>query len=239
MTSDKKIAANRQNAQLSTGPRSDAGKTRSSRNALRDGFYSKSLIILPGLEDEFQLLRTQLLDSFQPNGGVQDALFDEILLASWNLRRAAVAETQVYTSQSDLTLDPLIDDSNDKRLNRIRQFARHNQLARDKAIRMLSDVQTEIRSRLQAFPPQPGLPAMEQKPHSFSVLVRLHDVVRAMRRAEGFKSAPLEEKNEAKSQPSLDPETAALLRNLALGIASTSAPGANSPQFSPAEQSAN
>jgi hypothetical protein len=37
MASERKIAANRRNAQKSTGPRSDAGKKRSSRNAYRPG----------------------------------------------------------------------------------------------------------------------------------------------------------------------------------------------------------
>jgi hypothetical protein len=37
MTSDRKIAANRQNARKSTGPKSGAGKLRSRRNALRHG----------------------------------------------------------------------------------------------------------------------------------------------------------------------------------------------------------
>jgi hypothetical protein len=37
MTSERKIAANRRNASRSTGPRSAAGKARSSRNALRHG----------------------------------------------------------------------------------------------------------------------------------------------------------------------------------------------------------
>jgi hypothetical protein len=37
MTSDRKIESNRQNAQKSTGPRSEAGQRRSRRNALRHG----------------------------------------------------------------------------------------------------------------------------------------------------------------------------------------------------------
>jgi|GEM_PF-1302748 hypothetical protein len=37
MASDRQIAANRRNAQKSTGPRSPAAKTRASRNALRHG----------------------------------------------------------------------------------------------------------------------------------------------------------------------------------------------------------
>ncbi len=37
MTSDQKVAANRRNAERSTGPRSQVGKSRSSRNALKHG----------------------------------------------------------------------------------------------------------------------------------------------------------------------------------------------------------
>lgn len=37
MTSDRKAASNRQNAQMSTGPRSERGRLQSSRNALRHG----------------------------------------------------------------------------------------------------------------------------------------------------------------------------------------------------------
>ena len=40
MASEKQIAANRRNATNSTGPRSAAGKTRSSMNALRHGLAS-------------------------------------------------------------------------------------------------------------------------------------------------------------------------------------------------------
>jgi hypothetical protein len=37
MASERQIAANRANARKSTGPRSDSGKTRASRNALKHG----------------------------------------------------------------------------------------------------------------------------------------------------------------------------------------------------------
>jgi hypothetical protein len=37
MTSDRKVASNRRNAQKSTGPRSETGRRRSRRNALRHG----------------------------------------------------------------------------------------------------------------------------------------------------------------------------------------------------------
>ena len=47
MTSAAQLQANRRNAQQSTGPRSTAGKARSSQNALRHGFTGRLLV---GLE---------------------------------------------------------------------------------------------------------------------------------------------------------------------------------------------
>ena len=44
MTSLKQIEANRRNAENSTGPRSEAGKQRSSRNAIRHGLTAETVI---------------------------------------------------------------------------------------------------------------------------------------------------------------------------------------------------
>ena len=44
MTSLKQIEANRRNAKDSTGPRSKAGKQRSSRNAVRHGLTAETVI---------------------------------------------------------------------------------------------------------------------------------------------------------------------------------------------------
>ncbi len=199
MATDSQIDANRRNAQLSTGPRSSEGKARSARNALKDGFYSKTIVILPGFESEFESLRASLLDSLKPNGDIQDVLFDEILHASWNLVRARIAEVQVYQQQSDPAFDPLVDDKNEAKLKRIHHFTRTNQLARDRAMKQLSAIQTEIRARLQAFPPDEnaGVPIFDQQPHSHSVLCHIKDVVSAIRQSERYRSAPLGAKNAA------------------------------------------
>jgi len=44
-TSKKKIAANRANAAKSSGPKSAAGKQESRLNALKDGVYSKEVVV--------------------------------------------------------------------------------------------------------------------------------------------------------------------------------------------------
>ncbi|MBI4903181.1 MAG: hypothetical protein HY820_06065, partial [Acidobacteria bacterium] len=187
-------------------PRTEEGKARSSQNSLKDGFYSKSLVILPGLEPKFEQLREQLLDSLKPGGGIQDVLFEEILAASWNLIRAQIAEVQVYERQDDPNIDPLVDDKNEAKLKRIRQFYRSNYTARETAITRLSEVQTEIRARLQAFPPEEKseVPIKSQAPHSLSALCRLQEVVKAMKQAQAYKSASIDPTKNVKNEPKPD-----------------------------------
>ena len=50
MTSAAKIEANRRNGRLSKGPKTEAGKDISRRNALRDGFTAQKLFM--GSENE-------------------------------------------------------------------------------------------------------------------------------------------------------------------------------------------
>ncbi|MGC1764422.1 MAG: hypothetical protein WA769_15920, partial [Pseudolabrys sp.] len=44
MATEKQLAANRQNAKSSTGPRTEAGKRRSRRNAIRHGLTAQTVI---------------------------------------------------------------------------------------------------------------------------------------------------------------------------------------------------
>jgi hypothetical protein len=55
MSSERKIAANRQNARRSTGPRTAAGKKRVSRNAIRHGL-ARSVLADPSLSPEVERL---------------------------------------------------------------------------------------------------------------------------------------------------------------------------------------
>lgn len=59
MTSDRKIASNRKNAQRSTGPRSELGRRRSSGNALRHGL-AIAIGSDPAFSKEIEALATTL-----------------------------------------------------------------------------------------------------------------------------------------------------------------------------------
>ena len=65
MSTENQIEANRQNAQLCTGPKTEEGKARSSQNALKTGIYAKAAIVRAsktGAQDLAMSLAQDLLD---------------------------------------------------------------------------------------------------------------------------------------------------------------------------------
>ena len=90
--SDKKLAANRRNAQESTGPKSRAGKRRSSMNATKSGtFMSKTMIFDGGLgqeqADELSELIEALREDWQPNSTEEELLVEERGMYRWRWHR--------------------------------------------------------------------------------------------------------------------------------------------------------
>ena len=81
MSTEKKTASNRKNAQKSTGPKSAAGKAVVSQNARTHGLLSRSLIIEGESQEEFSELLRLLVDEFQPVGLVEHALVERVDLS--------------------------------------------------------------------------------------------------------------------------------------------------------------
>ena len=152
MATAAQVLANRENAQLSTGPRSEEGKAKSSLNALRHGLAARGLIVLPGQEDAFTELEDGLRTGLNPSGTLQDVLFKRVLESAWNLHRCRLAEAQLYLSATDSTIDPLLDDKNEAKSTRIQKYARQSENSMHKALRELGRLQTEDQYRHEAFP---------------------------------------------------------------------------------------
>jgi hypothetical protein len=87
MATLSQIEANRRNAQLSTGPRTPEGKAASSMNAFKTGIDAESSVI-PG-EDAAALaaLTERFYQDCQPQTAIESLLVDNIIRASWRLRR--------------------------------------------------------------------------------------------------------------------------------------------------------
>ena len=96
MASDKRIAANRRNAQRSTGPRSKSGKTRSGRNALKHGLSAQQVVIFGEDPAAFESLRHDLYAHFQPTDPVEEALVEQVAACRWRLRRVPEIEAGIF-----------------------------------------------------------------------------------------------------------------------------------------------
>lgn len=92
MASEAQIAANRRNAERSTGPRSEAGKARVAQNGLKHGLCSRRVVLAGEDEAEFQALLDDLTARFRPEGETELALLREYAAASWRLDRIPALE---------------------------------------------------------------------------------------------------------------------------------------------------
>src|SRR5262249_29980751 len=83
---------NRANAQHSTAPRTEAGKKRSSLNALRHGLTGH-VIVMPG-EDlaAYERFAKAFFDEHQPKTPTEEMLVQTIVDVSWKLNRAVALE---------------------------------------------------------------------------------------------------------------------------------------------------
>ncbi len=96
--SEAKLAANRRNARLSSGPRSAEGKRRSSQNAVTHGLRAETLVLQDedpqALDDRREAWRACLL----PGDDVEERFVDSAVVHTWlqdRARRAQVARLNV------------------------------------------------------------------------------------------------------------------------------------------------
>ncbi|HET7442565.1 MAG TPA: hypothetical protein VFJ47_14775 [Terriglobales bacterium] len=94
--SERRIRANRENALRSTGPKTARGKANVRFNALKDGFFSKQVVISSKFvgEDskEFEVLLNQLRQEYKPVGIMEDLCVQRIAVCFWRERRALRSE---------------------------------------------------------------------------------------------------------------------------------------------------
>ena len=111
MTIDAATAATLKNGQ--TGPRTEAGKAKSSRNAIRTGLYAARDFVRPEEEEEYAQTLIKLMDELTPGNSVEQTFATEIMGATWRLRRCRLVEER-FGIIADLDFDPMIDERTEK-----------------------------------------------------------------------------------------------------------------------------
>ena len=95
-TSTERMAANRANAQKSTGPKTPEGMAASRMNALKHGLRSKEALIYCHTYQEnaelYAAVHERFMTDLRPVGLLEEALVDQIASTHWRLRRVLLAE---------------------------------------------------------------------------------------------------------------------------------------------------
>jgi len=95
MTSPKQFEANRRNAALSTGPRSEPGKDVSRQNALIHGLTAMQVVIEGEDLEEFDWLREGLIEEFAPRTILEQQLIERLAGDLWRSKRIPVLEAGI------------------------------------------------------------------------------------------------------------------------------------------------
>jgi len=98
MTTEAQVAANRLNAQKSTGPRTAEGKAAVAQNAVQHGLFAREGVIRGEDEDAFQRHRERLLAQLNPVGPLEEILADRIVDLAWRLQRAVRDQEEAFVA---------------------------------------------------------------------------------------------------------------------------------------------
>src|SRR5580704_16633668 len=105
MTSLRQIEANRRNAANSTGPKTEAGKLRSRRNAIRHGLSAETVVeILEDIED-YRGFEAAIIADYDARTAVERELVLRLASLLWRLRRATAIETELLRIQAEILRD--------------------------------------------------------------------------------------------------------------------------------------
>jgi hypothetical protein len=173
MSTPSQIAANRLNAQKSTGPRSAQGKAASRANSLKTGLYARSQVIDGEDPAELRALADSYFLRWEPATPEESFLVATLIDAEWLLRRYSLADAKIWDYQG--ADDSVRDNSNGMGLNFIRCREYFPLLQRridsayrsfHRALRDLERLQTKRRAAPQPTGKPVADPPPEAKPNS-------------------------------------------------------------------------
>ncbi len=91
-----RLAANRANAQLSTGPATSEGKAVSSLNAVKTGLTGRTVLLPSEEADAYETHLTHYRDEFQPVGVRETQLVQNLADTQWRLARIPSLENGIF-----------------------------------------------------------------------------------------------------------------------------------------------
>jgi hypothetical protein len=105
----RRAPTNRANSLHSTGPRTESGKQRSSRNALRHGLTAQTAVLPTEDLEIYQRHIQQFLDEYAPATATETQLVHETANTAWRLNRIPLLEAELLSQNPNpQTLIPML-----------------------------------------------------------------------------------------------------------------------------------
>jgi hypothetical protein len=101
MASEAQIKANRENAQKSTGPRTEEGKAVVAQNAVKHGLLARAAVLQGEDWEEYTCFHEQMIEELYPDGMQERELAERIVGLYWRLRRAERYQNAVFEALYD------------------------------------------------------------------------------------------------------------------------------------------
>ena len=87
MTTPAKLAANRENALASTGPRTQEGKARVAQNAVTHGLLARNAVLPTEDSEAFAAFHHRFVETLAPEGELETLLVDRVVSQAWRFGR--------------------------------------------------------------------------------------------------------------------------------------------------------
>ena len=186
-----RLDANRRNAQQSTGPRTEAGKARSSQNARQTGWFSRDLRVAEDKIELYLAFEEAWTAELQPDGLLELEAFSDFLRNAWHKREVIDARNEFTTSSAAAFLD----DEAARKLDRLARYERDFERRANQALRELRRLQSERAAKMNPAPTP--LPPPLDLPEDLRLTLHVMEVetnhwnARLRARKAGFDVAPL------------------------------------------------
>src|SRR5262244_3631832 len=181
MSTEKQIAANRLNAQKSTGPRTEEGRAAVRLNAVKHGLCAKTLVLPDEDEAEFHAILDDLQDTFKPANRAEVILVRQMALAAWRMDRANHIEGAFFhfeiKSDADMRdqyfpdLDLygklayiMQDESNGRKLSTLVRYQAHFERSYHRALSALERLQAKRTATVRERPLKQQQTSQEEQP---------------------------------------------------------------------------
>ena len=114
MISEKQLAANRANAQKSTGPQSEEAKKAVSQNALRHGLTGQVTIMPNEDREAHDKFCAAIVADLAPAGALETQLAQSVAEDNWRLNRGRAVETNLFAAAAFYPPGPTVDTGHDQ-----------------------------------------------------------------------------------------------------------------------------